>query len=137
MLISSKGKSKYKLIFSILGTALIILGIIFFFIIVINAPSRLKTTGVVLAAASVGFGLVAFAFATTRCSGYINVYADHVEGKGLHDRGMNDFYLTNAQIRSITLESYYLCLHTDIGMIKIICDTDSRKAIMRHFMSTR
>ncbi|MBE7036184.1 MAG: hypothetical protein E7403_02700 [Ruminococcaceae bacterium] len=139
LLISSKGNNKYRTVFLILGIICIIGSIIFFMTNVgaktyySRSQESLKMVGILITALLFCFGLLAFLFAFVRCNGYINVYEDHAEGKGLQGKGMNTFYLSNNQIRSVTQESYYLCLHTDIGVFRIICDKKSRLEIMKFY----
>lgn len=133
LLFSSKGKNKYRVMFLGVGILFLIVGVIF---AVTTAPSPFadesqKMMYLLSTVVTMVFGIFAILFAFVHCSGYVEIYEDRVEGKGLQGKGMNTFYLNRNQIKSITQESYYLCLHTDIGVFKIICDKDSRMKAMR------
>ena len=132
LLFSSKGNNKYKALFLCLGLIFLILSFIF---AVSLAPSRYasdseKMIHIMVCCAIGGFGIFAVIFAFVNCNGYIDIYSDHIEGKGLQGKGMNFFYLNKYQVKSVTQQSYYLCLHTEAGLFKIICDKTSRNKIM-------
>jgi len=132
LILSTKGELKYKLIFIITG--LIAIAASFFaFTLAANAPSDAKMPGIFASALAFCYGLFAIIYAFMHCSGYIDMYSYHCEGKGIQGKGIKTFYLSNRQIRSVTSESYFLCLHTEIGEFKIICSKKYHMQAMAFF----
>lgn len=128
-----KTEFKYKVMFVLIGIVCLAMS---FYIIVMAGDSRGKMKGLnfLISAVGAGMGIFAILQSFIHCSGYLNIYRDHIEGKGIRGKGMNTFYLANKQVKSMTEESYYLCIHTEVGDYKIICSKKSRQEAIRYFL---
>ncbi len=122
LIFTTKGKNKVKKIsLIILGIVAIIAG--FSLIPIVDKSSgNMKDTGIVIAGITAAFGIGAILTAFIHISGYVEIYPDHIEGKGKQGKGMNTFYLNQHQIKGATVEQGDLCVHSDLGIFKIICN---------------
>ncbi len=109
-----------KIPLMILGIVAIIVGFALF-PIVDKSTGDMKDMGIVIATITVAFGIGAIFSAFIHPSGYVDIYQDHIEGKGKQGKGMHKFYLNQNQIIGATFEQSVLFIHTDLGILKVIC----------------
>ncbi len=136
LILDIKSEIKYKLLFLSIAIAAFIGGIIVFsFAVNVSAydTSGMKIIGLILSASIMAFGLYAIIYSFVQCNGYVKIYDNHSEGKGIQGKGMKSFYLSNNQIKSVTSESYFLCFHTYIGEFKIICSKEYHEKALSFF----
>jgi len=125
LIFTTKGKNTSKKIsLIILGIVAIIAG--FSIIPIIDKSSgNMKDMGMIIAAIAICFGIFAILTAFVHISGYVDIYSDHIEGKGKQGKGMNRFTLTPSQIKGATIEQSDLCIHSTLGVFKIICSKNA------------
>lgn len=135
LILSTKGELKYRLIFIIVGIIGVLMSIFAFSIYVKVSPYAEETRriGLLASSGSLAFGIFAFLYSFMHCSSHILLYSNHCEGKGIQGKGIKNFYLSNNQIKNVTSESYFLCLHTEIGEFKIICSQKYHREAMAYF----
>ena len=138
VIISTKGENTaYKIAFILGGLFFMAMGVwVFMMYESVSVYNKdMRTLGLMISVLAFSPGIVSWIFCFSRCKSYIEISTDHVEGRGLQGRGIKEFYLRLDQIRSVSRESYYMCLHTDIGEIKIICNKNAYEQVSRFFLS--
>ena len=66
---------------------------------------------------------------------YLDVYDDHMEGKGIQQIEVKNFYVKNSQIKNITVSGMRLQIHSDAGEFKIITSKKTASKIYEYFRS--
>ncbi len=68
---------------------------------------------------------------------YVDVYNDHLEGKGLTGLNIVNFYVRNEDIHNITNEKKSIFIHSTSGEFKIKTDRKSADKLYKYFVSKK
>ena len=64
-------------------------------------------------------GIVQILLLHFKTSSYVDIYDDHMEGKGMQGLELKNFSLKNVEVKNITVSGMEIDIHTNAGVFKI------------------
>ena len=80
-------------------------------------------------------GIVQILILHFKTSSYVDIYDDHMEGKGMQGLELKNFSLRNAEVNNITLSGTEINIHTNAGVFKITSNKQVADKIFNFYQS--
>lgn len=88
-----------------------------------------------LGVAGLIWGIVEIVLYSYWATAYIDVYDDHVEGKGIQQMEVRNFYVSNSQIKNVTISGMRVQIHSDMGEFRVVTNKEMATKIFNYFQS--
>lgn len=66
---------------------------------------------------------------------YVDVYRDRIVGKGIRNLNPQDFNMKNEQIGNVTVQGFWVHIHTNAGTYKVMTDKKTASEIFDYFVA--
>ena len=136
--ITKNENNKLKIILICCGIIEIIIGItaIYFSVQLMSHTSSAAALFVVsclfilIGTASTAWGILLF-------QTYVNVYENHIQGKGIFGLSIRNFYLINDHINNIIKSKKSILIHSLFGKFKVIVDNKNADKLYEYFVTLK
>lgn len=138
-IMSTKGTNSRQKIAGILsGGVMIIVGIFAFAFAVYMSEYGQSSSSMalfILGVVALIWGIMEIALNFYWATAYIDIYDDHMEGKGIQQIEVRNFNINNSQIKNITTSGMRVQIHSDMGEFKIVTNKETAEKIFNYFQS--
>ena len=85
----------------------------------------------------IGDGIVMAAINCINGSTYVDVYKDRIVGKGIQNMNVQNFNIRIEQVNNITVEGFWIHIHTNIGSYKVMTDKNTATDIFNYYIESK
>ena len=138
-IMSTKGTNGRQKMAGVFGGGAMIVASIFLFAFAAFASKHGQSSSFtplfMLGVVALVWGITEMALYFYWSTAYLDVYDDHMEGKGIQQIEVKNFYVKNSQIKNVTVSGMRVQIHSDMGEFKIVTSKKTASKIFNHFRS--